>query len=40
MSNAKLKALAPLDCFFVDETTTETHGSNWMSAESWIALVW
>jgi hypothetical protein len=40
MSNANLKALAPEDCFFVDETTTETHGTTWLSQGAWIALAW
>jgi hypothetical protein len=31
MSKATLKAFVPEDCFFVDETTTETHGTTWLS---------
>lgn len=38
-SNEKLRAFAPKDCYFLDETTTEPNISDWTSRKSWIALV-
>jgi hypothetical protein len=38
-TNERLKTMAPLECFFLDEVTTDPNACNWTNKKSWLALV-
>jgi len=38
IANERLKIMAPKDCFFIDETTTQPNDSELTDSRSWLGL--